>query len=206
MAISYVANGTLVQGTSATPSIPTGTTAGDFMVLVCADSGTTAISAPSGYTLITGISGGTNTETYTFYKVAGASESAPTVTLPSSSAYATIFTYRGVGGLDTKSTGASGSGTTLATNTLVTSSANEYILSIYSFASGTITATAPGSTTTRLNQSSSTGTTGFLVVDELQASAGTSTARTITISAGKTLTAQSFSLSPASGSNMFFMI
>ena len=201
MAISYIGAGAVQTGTNPTVPVPAGYAAGDFLIIF-ATSGTSA-SVPSGWTNIQSVT----SQVLCCYKVATASESSVAMTIGGTSSDAVMLCYRGVGSLDTVSTVSNTpSGTSVATNTLTTTATNDYVVSYFTASATASTWTAPGSTTTRINQSSTLSLRGMLIVDELQVSAGTSTSRTATTTVGLSLYAVAFSLKEptATSSGNFF--
>jgi hypothetical protein len=209
MAISFVAAGTVIQGPNPTIPVPTGYAAGDLLILVLNNSAPPA--SITGWTLLT--SNIAVPQFSIFYKTAGASESSVAITSASATSVNVMLAYRGTSGFDV--TGAfanTGSATSLATATLTTTQANDYIISIYGsgslIASGTWT--APASTTSRVNSSTVSGKRGLLIVDELQASAGATTARTATLSLANQITSIGLSIKePAAAtvnSNFFLLM
>lgn len=96
---SWVMWGSFVDGIGdVTPGIPTGTQAGDFMILYVETSDSSP-STPSGWTSAgswLGGSGTTTTRLTAFYKFAGASETAPTVSGTNDHKNAIIHSFRGV--------------------------------------------------------------------------------------------------------------
>jgi hypothetical protein len=109
-----------------------------------------------------------------------------------------MVAYRGVSATDTISTfNNTTSTTTIPTNTLTTTYANEYVVSVYSANTTAGTWTAPASTTSRVDSASNGTVRALLVVDESQAAAGTSTARTATLSATNNFSSVAFSIIPS---------
>jgi len=194
MAITFVAAGAIVTGANPTVPVPAGYAAGDLLLLVVSSSATP--STPAGwvryYTQLFGTSRIT-----VLYKTASASESAVALTLTGGTAKSVMVAYRGVNTFDSIATGSSGTGTSLPTNTLVTTVANDFVLSIYGTdATSNASWTIPASTTSRVDSAVTTAFRGLLIVDELQAGAGTSTSRTATLSASNAWSTIAFSLKP----------
>jgi hypothetical protein len=95
---TFVAVGTWVTGTgNVIPGIPSGTTTDDILILaVNSYSGDAAVSAPSGYASVTNSPSSTSDpELAVFWKRAGGSESAPTVTDVGEHLGARLFCFRG---------------------------------------------------------------------------------------------------------------
>jgi hypothetical protein len=193
MAISFVAAGAVATGSSPTVPVPAGYQQGDLLVIALAANALP--STPTGWTLIANQT--TTPAIYVFRKFATGSETSVLVTSSSTATSAVMLAYRGVSATDTVSTGTTATSTTIATGTLTTSYANEYVVSIYGMTTGAATWTAPASTTSRVNSAGTASVDGLLVVDELQAAAGVSTARTATSSVSKALSAISFSIIPS---------
>ena len=118
-----------------------------------------------------------------------------------------MLSYSGLDGdaYNSQSAVASVNATSIATNTLTTAEDNELVISCYagiSFAS--IWGSAPASTINRVSGNPTSSRTGLAIVDENQASAGTSTARTQTIDTSITLKAISLSFKQAKNSSGLF--
>lgn len=195
MPISFVAAGAVATGTNPSVAVPAGYQQADLLVLTVAVAAAVEPTTPTGWTLL-----GSQTTTpriYIYRKFATGSESSVALTCNSTTTAAAMVAYRGVSATDTISTFATATSTTVATNTLTTTYANEYVVSIYAMTTGADTWTAPASTTSRVNSAGTAALAGLLIVDESQAAAGTSTARTATSSASKALAAGSFSIIPS---------
>ena len=196
MAISFVAAGTVITGANPSVPPPVGYAEKDLLVLVI--TGTATPGSLTGIWTRIGAQGAAGFITV-YYKFALGTEANSVVTVAGATTKAVMLAYRGVSAADVISTFSTATGTSLATNTLTTTQPNEYIISI--FASNTTAAstwTAPASTTSRLTSSNTTGgVNGLLIVDELQATAGVSTARTATVSVSNTLSAVAFSIIPS---------
>jgi hypothetical protein len=106
------------------------------------------------------------------------------LTLTNSVSRVRILSYTGAGNYNAIATVATGSGTTATTNTQTTTYANDYVVSIFTTDTSTssTTFTVPGGTTSRGNSSATISLNGLLVVDELKATAGVTTARSSTLS------------------------
>jgi hypothetical protein len=178
MAISFVGSGTVQTGSNPTLDVPAGVVAGDFLILIT--TGTTTPTTPTNWAFIANTSG---SRFLTFYaKVASASESSLALTLTGTTSKAVMVAYRGVGWVDAANANGGLTGTSAVTTSITTRFANDYVLSIYANNISTATFTAPASTTTRINSSSTASVNGLLLVDELQAAAGATTVRTATLS------------------------
>ncbi len=186
MSISFVAASATVLSSNPTVTIPNGYAEGDLLILVT--TGTATPTTPAGWTQR--YAQGANQFITILTKYAGSTESSVSVTLSGTSSRSVMLCYRGAGSYDVVGTAATGTGTTATTNALVTTYANDYILSMYANTPGTtITFTAPGSTTSRVNASNNANQNGLLIVDELQAAAGTSATRAATLSASRSWSA-----------------
>jgi len=189
MAWGFVNAGAVSTGASPTPALPSGYAEGNLLLIV-ATSGATFSTAPTGYTQIA--LHNASPFLAIWYKFAGASETAQTVTNSNTATAAVVLAYSGINSYDVISTVKTASATTIATNTTTTTAANDLVLSIYGggvASSGTRAWTPPASTTSRVSRSRTTTTTGMLVCDENLATATTTTARTGTTAQTATLDA-----------------
>jgi len=198
MPISFVASGTVATGSNPVMAVPAGVQQNDIMFLVIAlGSGAAFPSTPSGWTSVVGTTN--DPKLVIFRKFASTVENSFTLTAASTTR-AVILAYRGVSQTDTVTAAVlASSTTTVSTNTLTTTYANEYVISAYSMINtgSDATWTAPGSTTQRVNSGSSASSAGLLIVDELRTAAGISSSRTATSSASKTLNAYAISIIPS---------
>jgi hypothetical protein len=184
MAISFVGAGTVASGTNPTVDVPAGVAVGDALIIFTNGSAN-ASPAPTGWgTIVFSLVSGRYSTV--FLKIATASESSVTLTQSGATSRAVMIAYRGTSYFDVIGTVASGSGTSAGTPSLTTRFANDYVVSFYGSATqaSVITWTAPASTTSRVNVANTSTANGLLIVDELQATAGASTARTATLSSG----------------------
>ena len=194
MAIAFVGS---VADTGSNPTVSLnglGTvTEGSLLVLITTGG---TLTTPDGWTQVYAQGTGRNLTVCTRYVGAqtfGAADFLGLV-LTNSASRVRILSYTGAGNYNAIATVATGTGTTATTNTQTTTYANDYVISIYGTASGaTVTFTTPAGTTSRGNSSSSIFSNGLLVVDELLASAGTTTARASTLSASVAFAAVSIS-------------
>lgn len=196
MAISFVGAGTVVQGANLVIAPPAGYQKDDFLVMVLTQNGTNTANTPAGWTLVRSLTT-TLPRTFVWVKFASAVEGNYSSGTGAASAKGVMLAYRGVSALDSSSLFATASSTSITTNTFTTSSADEYVVSVYTMQPASATWTAPGSTSTRLDSSSTGSVCGILMVDELQAAAGVTTARTATSSVSTGLSAMSLSFRPA---------
>jgi hypothetical protein len=206
MAISYVGAGAVATGTSLVLAVPAGYAAGDTLFIAVVNSNATgSFTTPSGWTQRG--STGTARLTTVYTKTATASESSVTITAPNSLDVGVMVCYRGISGFDVSSN-ANGTSASPATTSITTTTANDYIVSVYSSGASAIW-TAPASTTARVTQNGVASTNiGLLIVDELQAAAGASTVRTASSTTSSTWDALAISFSPSvtNTGNFFFMM
>jgi hypothetical protein len=186
MAISFVGAGAVATGASPAVAVPAGTAQGDLLLLVF--SGTTI---PAFFTSISQawvqlVTQGTGQFLTVFYTYSQGATQPATVTLSvaGASTKAVVLAYRDAGAFETLPAFTVGTGTTVTPNTLTTTYANDYVVSIYADALNATPATwtPNGSTTSRVNSANTSTVTGLLIADELQAAAGVSTARAATLS------------------------
>lgn len=206
MAISFVAAGTVIQGANPTVPVPAGYAAGDFFLMFVTAA---IVTTPTGWTSLssTTVGGPTNL----FYKTASASESSVAVTSSNAATIAGMVAYRGTSGIDVQmiSFNTSASATSLATTSRTTTQANDYVISYYGCSNIVDVWTAPASTTTRVTSNSTLTFRGALLVDELQASAGATTARTATLSIANGISAYAFAIKETAASTVnsnFFLL
>lgn len=194
MAISFVAAGAVGTGGGGAVTVPAGYAEKDLLIIVA--TGTTTPATPAGWTS-RGAQGSAGFVTI-FYKFASGTEATVGLSGTTTAATYVMLCYRGVSATDTISTFSTGTGlTSLATNTLSATYANEYVISVYASNTAAATWTAPASTSSRVTSSPTASINGLLIVDESQAASGTSTARTATISTSHTLSAVAFSIIPS---------
>jgi hypothetical protein len=193
MAISFVGSVT-ATGSNPTLFLNLGTVT-DGAILVLVTTGGT-LTTPDGFTRIYTQGAGRNLTVsirYVAAKTYTLSDSL-SLTLTGTNSRARVLAYDGAGNYNAIATVATGTGTTATTNTQTTTYANDRVLSIYATNSGSAsTFTVPASTTSRGNNASTASVNGLLVVDELQAAAGTTTARSSTLSVSRDWAAVSVS-------------
>lgn len=195
MAISFVAAGAVVTGNNPLVPLPTGWAVNDLLIIhISADVSSTT---PSGWTLL--VNQGTTAPKYQiFWKIATSSETSVGLGMTSTVNQCVMVAYRGASGIDVVSSGVlATSATTISTNSLTTSQANEYVVSFYGATTGVETWTAPVSTISRVDDAGTGSHYAMLIVDELQTAAGASTSRTATLSTAKNLSAVSYSIMPS---------
>ena len=182
MAISFVAlSGAAI---SSTISYPAGIIAGDLLVLITSGSNAPA-TTPTGWYFVS--AQGSGQFITVFYTFATGTESG-TVTTGSlgGGARSAMLAYRGAGIINAVSTYNTGTGTSATTNTLTTTFANDYVVSCFvGDNTSTYSFTPQAGYTVRLNAAASSSVNGMVLGDELQAAAGTSTSRAVTISASQ---------------------
>jgi hypothetical protein len=180
MAISFVGAGTVQTGANSTVDVPAGIAVGDTLLIVT--SGTATPTTPTNWTSI--FAQGSGRFITVFLKIATASESSVALTQSGTSSKAVMIAYRGTSYFDVIGGVSTSTSTSPATTSLTTRFANDYVVSFYATILNATpsTWTAPASTTSRVNSGNSTTVTGMLIVDELDAVAGATTARTATLS------------------------
>jgi hypothetical protein len=205
---AFVAAGTSVTGSNPTVGLPTGWATGNLLVVLSAAGNAFTQVTPTGWTQI--ILNGTNQHISAWWKFAGSGETALALNNGSATnGSAVMIAYSGISALDVLGTEAVGSGTTVTTNSLTTTVADDLVISLYTCSTtAAATWTAPASTTTRVNIASTTSFFGLLIVDEDKATAGATTARTATLSTSITTDSIAISfkqtISTATG-NFFFL-
>lgn len=218
MAIAYVNAGTVSTaggGNSITVALPASVTQGNLLILFASMSGRTFSSVTQSYTQI--VNRTTSPSLWIGYKFAGASETAPVLTASASmsSGSAVIVQYSGVASLGTTGTVTSQTATSVGTNSITTTVADEQVISFYEgnyLASNvTFTWTAPGSTTTRVNSAQTSTSNGLLIVDEVKATAGATTSRTASWSNSTIVACVAVSFKPSTttsstNGDFFFMM
>ena len=193
MAIAFVAASAVVTGASPTVAIPAGYAEGNLLIIVAVGaSGTPA--TPTGWTQR--YAQGTGRFLTILTKYAASSEASVSLTGMGSGATSVMVCYSGVANYDALSTIATGTSTTATTGTQTTTYDNDYVISTFARATGASTFTTPTGTTSRVNSAATAGSSGLLIADELQASAGTTTARSTTLSASGAWAAISISFTP----------
>jgi hypothetical protein len=184
---SFVAAGTTSNQTNPVPTLPSGWAQNDLLVIVAASGSGGGFSTLSGWTEVVRY---TTVDPYCsiWYKIAGSSESAPTLTNTSSKSTATILAYRNINAtpLDVIATFQDvGPDTTFSLNTMTTTVDNDLVLNAWvSYNSGTSSAiaTPPSGCTQQINIPQVAGVTaGVYLFDENKYIAGLTTARTIVL-------------------------
>ncbi len=181
-AIGFVAASSANNGagsTSLSITKPAGVAQGDVMLATITATGNGAVTAPSGWTVVKNTTQGTTLRQAVYYKVAGAGEGASYSwgLGTSRSTSGGIVDYSGVNQtapIDATATATATSGNAVAPS-VTTSAASDQVVASVSFA--TATTVAPDATTTEKYDASSASTTGE-AADFIQATAGTTTAKT----------------------------
>jgi hypothetical protein len=186
--------------TSITPVLPSGISLGSLLIIFVNTTSTTNPTIPSGYTsAVTGSD--TNTRLCVWYKIATASESNPAISVSSGgNTNAVILAYSGVSALDVLGTSkAVAASTSFATNSLTTTTRDDFVVSVFSggFAIGTWT--SPSGVNTRITVNPSGSFDGLLIVDESVGDPSATTVRTATISTSHTGSTFALSFSSISG-------
>jgi hypothetical protein len=188
MPIAFI-NSSGAIGSGESISIPSGAIQGDLLIIITTGPGIPT--PPADWTLLASQNAAQNITVY--YKFFSGSTASVSMTTGATRTY--MLAYSGVAATDSISAFTTVTGTSLGTGTLTTASVDEYVLSIYASSSGTTSSwTAPASTNVRASNGSTSTVGGLLVVDELQAAAGVSTARTATVSASRALSAVQISI------------
>lgn len=188
MAWSFVAASSAVAtGANPAPAVPTGYAANDILIIVASSSAVYSATPPTGYTQLV-----RNTAAAPFlaawWKTAGASESAPSITNADTSSKATLLCYRNSSGTDVTGAIATGTTTATTTTTVTTTAKNDLVLNVFGGGktSSSTGSWSGGSANSRVSSGTSTTLCGVFCTDELQAAAGTTTARTGTLSRAST--------------------
>lgn len=178
--ITFRSAGTAATGSGTiTPGLPTGWQQNDILLFVAYVPGSAPTATPTGYTATnTGSVGG---QLCIWYKIAGASETAQSITTtgaPDSSVIAQVYAYTGENTTTPINVQASGNTASLTTTSITTTVTNTVIVSIFGANNTAATWSAPANTTARATNNPTSSIGGILLVDETQTSAGATTART----------------------------
>lgn len=174
MALSFVGAGTVVTGANPTVGVPAGVQAGDLLMIITC--GSTTTSTPTGWFLLS--AQGVGQYVTVLYKYASSSESSISLSnAGSSSTRSVMIAYRGGGAFQVLPSYTSVPSGSIAPNTITTTYNNDYVINIYTSPNSLSTWTPDASTTSRVNASANGGAYGLLIADELQSTAGISTAR-----------------------------
>lgn len=180
--LSFVGAGSAGLGVNPSASVPAGVQAGDLLVIwgVSGSGSGWSNAGGSWATLANYTTNGPNV--VCAWKIAGASESAVAFTNNHTGANVIMLAYRNSAGVDVGGSvvyAASNSNST--TTTLTTTSAGDLVLSMYGSNSTSTVFTAPAGVNTRVNFQDGVYRS-MLIVDEIQAAAGSTTSRTATLS------------------------
>lgn len=197
----FIGAGSVATGASPTVPLPSSWAQNDLLVIVAHAAGNVQTTL-SGWSVAVANLGGTSCRMSVFYKVAGASESSVALGgSTQSSTRATMLAYRGINTLaplDVVGTMANSNGSSLTTNSLTTTTANDLVISVFGTkSSGTGTLTMDANLDERVNVGSTSTLSGLAIGDELKVSAGATTARTTTWSLSNTWAAIAVSFKPA---------
>jgi hypothetical protein len=180
----FIAAGSQGTGANPSPGLPAGWQQGDLLVIIAGSTTAYSSTPPSGYVQGAREASAGFGGLAVWWKAAGSSESAPSLTNAATTAVAQMLCYRNVvtTAVDATSSIASGGSGSANAGAVVTSAADDLILHCWSCTtSGAGTWTDPlGSP--RINSGNSSTLVGLLSDDEDQATAGATTARTGTIS------------------------
>ena len=174
---------TSTAAATVTVPLPSGTAAGDVLVSCLSLNGGTVKTAPAGWTQIAAVTSISNPHVYGYYKVAAAGEATPTWTLSGSlTSGAGITRYTGASGVDGPATTATGAAATSGTVPAVTTTtANTMVVGCMGVNSSSTAITSPSGMTEAWEVAGKKGE----LDDALQASAGSTGARTWTFAASR---------------------
>lgn len=190
--ISFVGAGAITTGINPQAQVPSGVQAGDLLVIVGSSSANFTV--PSGWTAI--VNNTAAPRQFVAWKIAGSSETAPTVANSGSATAICMLAYRGANSatpINAQSTTSGGSNlTSVTTNALTTTVANTRVVSLF-VAASTSALLSPRSGSVRVHQNTLTANR-FCVTDEPQPVAGASKTRTADSSASVTLGTIAFAI------------
>ena len=174
---------TSTAAATVTVPLPSGTAAGDVLVSCLSLNGGTVKTAPAGWTQIAAVTSISNPHVYGYYKVAAVGEATPTWTLSGSlTSGAGITRYTGASGVDGPATTATGAAATSGTVPAVTTTtANTMVVGCMGVNSSSTAITSPSGMTEAWEVAGKKGE----LDDALQASAGSTGARTWTFAASR---------------------
>ena len=195
MAVSFVASSAVVTGANPTLSLPTGVVEKDLLLIIT--TGTATPTTPAGWTLQRAQA--VTSFLTVFSKFATGTEAATlALTVAGTTSSAVMVAYRGASAIDSISgTTTATAATSITTGLTGNTQPNDCEISIYVGNNVAGAWTAPALTTTRVNSTPTAAVTGILIVDEQQAAAGNSTARTATIAGAHTLSSVAISVIPS---------
>jgi hypothetical protein len=179
MAISFVGASTVTSGTSPSATFPASYQKNDLLVWICTSSAT--VSAPAGFDVVA--TQGASQFVTVATRIATRDELNSGYGGLGANTRMVMLAYRGAGALEAVPTFLTGTSTAPSTNTLTTTYANDFVLSIYANQNGATRSLTPNaSTTIRTSSNTSTTLNGLWLADELKAATGVTTARTATLS------------------------
>lgn len=207
MAWTFVSASATVTGSNPALTLPDGWATGNLLVAYSTTSANAPTMSTAGWTLISGT--GTTSSPPVFYKIATAGETNPTMNITGTTGVAVILCYANiidfnVGGVVRNNSGLT---STLATNSLTTTQPSALVISFFATGNVLRTLTPPASTNLRVLSQPTAAFNGMCIVDEFDATAGPTTARTLTASANTFILciAESFySPNYATNGNFFF--
>lgn len=196
MAVSFVAASAVVTGANPTVVLPSGVVEKDLLLLIT--TGTATPTTPAGWTQRSA-QGNNNFLTIIFKFATGTEAASVALTQAGASTNAVILVYRGASAIDTVSGFTNNAaGTSLAPGQTGNTQPNDCEITVY--AANNVAGTwgaAPSPTTSRVSSNPNATVNGLLIVDETQAAAGASTARTGTITGTHLLSAVAIAVIPS---------
>ena len=196
MAVTFVASSAVATGTNPTVSLPAGVVEKDLLLLIT--TGTATPTTPAGWTSRSA-QGATGFITIFFKFATGTEAASLALTVTGTTTKAVMLAYRGASAIDTVSGfTTAAAATSLAPGLTGNAFANELEISIYAGNNAVgVWGAAPSPTTSRVSSDPTATVNGLLIVDETQAAAGNSTARTGTISTSHTLSSVAIAIIPS---------
>lgn len=193
--IIYVSQGAAGTGSNPTVALPTTHASGDLLVIVAASNN--AITAPAGWS--TGVNNAAGARLSIFYKVDGGAESNVSLTASGSATQAIMLSYRNTNAtpLDVAGTTNTGTSTTITTTSLTTLTNAAIVISAFVSNSNAATFTLPVTgCTTRYDGGGIASIRPILIVDEIKATTGATTARSVTQSTSSNWQAHGIAFKP----------
>jgi hypothetical protein len=197
------ATGTTVTATSITLNRPSGTASGDVLVAAIDISGTTTVTAPSGWTLVRSTTSGSSLTQATYVHTAGTSEPSSYQWRFSSSRLASgvVAAYVGVNGttpVDVSSAGSSSGSTSIVGPSVTTTTAGDLLLGAFG-ATANASVTPPTGMLEENEQLAGSGNTRVLteLSDQQLGAVGATGTRTATLSKSGANVGQLIALRPS---------
>jgi hypothetical protein len=197
------ATGTTVNGTSITLNKPSGTASGDVLVAAIEISGTTTVTAPSGWTLVRSTTSGSTLTQATYVHIAGSSEPSSYQWRFAASRLASgaVAAYVGVDGttpVDVSSGGSSSGSTSIVGPSVTTTTAGELLIGAFGGAANA-SLTPPTGMLEENEQLAGTGNNRVVVElsDQQLGAAGATGNRTATLSKSGANVGQLIALRPS---------